>query len=399
MDEIGLIKGLTADPDLPDAADEGARARARLALLEQADPHASRPTARRSPRRRLLAFGGAGALATIVAGILVLSSGPSAEPAAAEVLHETSEVAAASDSRTEAQPGPDQFLYSKTKSVGWDGWIPDPPPSHGRASNAMIERSSETWISPKGSFRTREVMGSVEFLASAEQQHWEQAGRPLPRGAFDPSDQDLIDHIAEEGGKVLEMGRGLLDVEYPTPREGRRPSFGFFDVSGLPTEPAEFRRAVQSHRIPALSLNVVSDKSKPLGREETIAAIWGFLSLPTTTPALRATAFNALAELPGIELKRDATDLIGRNGSAIGYDEPVGGMRIEYIFDPETSEILGRRNLLIDPEKFAPGKGLPKGLTIDEIVYLQSGVVDSTDETVEERNGGPVATTGPIYRR
>ncbi len=127
--------------------------------------------------------------------------------------------------------------------------------------------------------------------------------------------------------------------------------------------------------------------------------LWGILEQPVIDPKLRAAVFNALAELPGIELDRDATDLIGRPGYAISFFDRETGMRVEYIFDPETSEILGARTVLTDPALSSANEGLPAGTVIRDAARLQTGIVGSTDETPGEVQGaGPAATTGPVYR-
>jgi hypothetical protein len=172
----------------------------------------------------------------------------------------------------------------------------------------------------------------------------------------------------------------VIDIELPKPPEGRGPgpNFGFPDTSGLPTEPEALRLAIQNHPLPGTGNR---PGGKPLDTEETILGLWGILQQPVIAPELRAAVFNALAELPGIELDRDATDLVGRPGYAISFFDQASGLRGEYIFDPDTSAILGERIVLADPGRSSSNEGLPAGLTIRENAYLQAGVVDSTTET------------------
>ena len=62
--------------------------------------------------------------------------------------------------------------------------------------------------------------------------------------------------------------------------------------------------------------------------------------------------------------------------------------------------MLAQRDTLGDSEQGPFLEGVPAGVTIRETAYLNSGIVDSTDETAAEAEaGGPVATTGPIYRK
>ncbi len=386
MDDLTLLRSFRAE-----RADDDPRARAaaRGALEAKFDPvpTASPTTPTRSPRRGLLALAGAGAIAVVVAGLLVLSPGPTAEPAAAEVLRRIASVAA--DTPPESMPGPDQFLYTKIETLEIEGWVrgggpvsrggPLNGPNTPDAFTALVPADQEFWMSPEGGGRTRETMGTPRFLSEAEQSRWERAGSPLP-GIFDPSGQDTYgdDH-------VLELRRGVVDMEIPKPPgRGLGPNFGFPDTSSLPTEPEALRLAVQNHPLPGTG-NRPGGKplETPLDTEETILGLWGILQQPVSDPELRAAVFNALAELPGIGLDRDATDLAGRSGYAISFVAQDSGLRNEYVFDPETSAILGQRTVLLDPGRAPLWEGLPAGLAIRDVAYLQSEVVDSTREPAD----------------
>ncbi len=157
------------------------------------------------------------------------------------------------------------------------------------------------------------------------------------------------------------MARRIPNSSTPTSRASR-------------TDPAELRLAIQNHQVPGVS----DEPGEPLGARETIEDLGGLLSHPNASPALRAAAFNALAELPAVELRRDATDLVGRTGDAISYSQGHG-FRIELIFDPETSMFLGERIVLVDPgQDPVEWRGYEAGLTLRDVAYLQSAVVDST---------------------
>jgi hypothetical protein len=366
MDDLTLIRSFRAEHD---DGDPRARAAALRALQTRFDAASAIPPASpaRSRRRALLTLAGAGAIAGIVAGILLLGSGPTAEPAAAEVLRRIANVA--TDSPPEPLPGPSQFLYTKTKTLELQGWDPDRRGGsmggllkQPGAFNALVPVDRESWLSPEGAGRSREAMGTPRFLSNAEQSRWEQEGSPLP-GRFDRS--------------------GVIDIEIPKPPEGPGlgPNFGFPDTSGLPTEPEALRLAIQNHPLPGTGNRPGGrPPDTPLDTEETILGLWGILQQPVIAPELRAAVFNALAELPGIELDRDATDLAGRSGYAISFFDQESGLRGEYIFDPETSAILGERTVLADPGRSPSNQGLPAGLVIRDNAYMQSGIVDSTRE-------------------
>ena len=341
-----------------------------------AEPAAAGPGWRRpSPR---LAFAGAGALAAIVTAILLFSSGPSAEPAAAEVLHQTAAIAAA-DINLQALPGPGQVLYTKTERSELQEWVPGSftasfggivPKAKG-AFAAFNTWQEEEWESPGGPTRSRWVADPPKFLSAAEQSRWEAAGSPLP-GSFD------CDKSCFPGAKIIELRPGVTDVENPQ-------SPNFPDNSELPTEPKALRLAIEQRQISGTS-GSGEPPTDSINSGQVIAELWDILDKPNTTPELRAAIFGAIAELPGIELNRNAVDLVGRSGYALSfestssssYGEQMPGKRVEYIFDPETSDILGRREVITDPEKLLPwAQGIPAGTAWREVAYLRSGVVDS----------------------
>ncbi len=374
MDDLNLIRSFRAeDAD----GDPGARAAAWLALEARFELASSAASARpaRPPRRGLLALAGAATLAAVVAGFLVLSSGPAAEPAAAEVLHATATIAADSPA---VVPGPGEFLYTKTSALEFEGWTRGRGPSYGAttalsgALAALVPTEREFWISPGGAGRSREVLGTPQFLSSAEQSRWEEAGAPLP-SPFEPSSRPP--HVGV-GARVLESRRGVLDIELP-PQEGIGPNFGFPGLADLPTEPEALRLAVQN-REPGAIVNEHGGKpaAEPLDSEETAGELWSILSQPNATPPLRAAAFDAIAELPGIELDPNATDLVGRSGNAI-IQTDKHGLRDEYLFDPETSTVLGLRTVLVDPQRAPMWEQIPAGTVLRDVAYLRSEVVDS----------------------
>jgi hypothetical protein len=397
MDDLTLLRDFRAE-----RADDDPRARAEawLALEARLNPapiaHPASPA--RSPRRGVLALAGVGAIAAIVAGILVLSSGPTAQPATAEVLHGVATVAAGTQPQSLPEPG--QYLYRRTKTLELQGWIPGTRRSsmggiinRPDALAALVPVEREFWMSPEGSGRSREVLGTLHFISDAEKSRWEAKGSPLP-GHFNADGRDTILGTDVD---VLEASGGVIDIELPDPPgRGLGPNFGFPDVSGMPTEPEALRLTVQDKLAAGFGKRPLPE---PIDTENTIIGLWGILQQPVISPKLRAAAFNALAELPGIELDRDATDLVGRPGYAISFVDQVSGIRNEYIFDPETSEILGENSVLAEPGRSPGWDGIPADTTIRETAYLRGGVVDSTRETPEDKNGGPVATTSPVYRK
>jgi hypothetical protein len=349
----------------------------------------------RQTRVRRLALGGialAVALAALAVGIL-LSSGPATPPAAAEVLRQTATVAEASDSVAEAPPAPGQFLYVKTKVVELQGWLPDGPgigprahpryfttkvPSnYPEAPAALVPTLKETWTGRDGATRERETLGRVDFFSDADQRLWEDAGSPPPF-AYDPEEHDV---------RADDSGRPVKDFESQSWRGSREFTY-VRELAKLPTEPEALRQVLEHRPAPGQPpvAQVGAAPADTRSGRSTIERLMNILSEPITSPALRAAAFNALAEIPGIELERNVTDVAGRRGDAIAWVVERGFGR-QFIFDPRTSRILAQAEMIFDA-KAAGYPGVPNDTVFREIAFLQSGIVASTHDRPDERSGG-----------
>jgi hypothetical protein len=402
MDDLTLLRGFRAERVKQKPA---ARAAARRALEARFDPApaASAPaiTARRGAllRRPLLAFAGASAAfaAVAVAAVLVFSSGPAADSAAAEILHETAAIAAASDAPAQI-PGSGQFFYRKVQRVELKSWIPGGESMGGGlmtrpgAFAALMPTTEEWWTASDGAGRVREIAGAPRFSTKEEQERWEAAGSRLP-APFDPEYQRRYPLAFDD---ALELRRGLVDRE-----TSKLEGFRFADTSRLPTNPEDLRHAVEDNEISVEGFNLMNPGAERLDTERTIAQLCNILVEGNPMrPQLRAALFNALAELPEIEVDTEATDSLGRRGYAVRSLDPETGGGTEFIFDPDTAEMLAERSFLGNRDRGPFLRGLPAGLTVRETAYLDTGVVDSTRETAAEAEAGePVATTGPTYRK
>jgi hypothetical protein len=300
------------------------------------------------------------------------------QTAIAAALRQTASVAAGSDTRVEAPPDPGQFLYEKTQVTELQGWLPK---GHGKGSKAhpryfvpisdpsaryaLVPTLKEVWTAPDGETHVRETLGEVEFFSDADQRHWEEASSPPP-SAFDPSEHEV--------GRDS-SGRPVKDFAAKAFR-GRHEFTYMSKLSLLPTEPEALRLAVE-HR-EGLGAPVDPSPADSVRGGATVARLLEILSEPITSPALRAAAFDALAEIPGIGLERDVADVAGRRGDAISWGRG-GGFGRRYIFDPRTSEILAEAEMLFD-SKAAGYAGVPDDTVFRETAYLRSGIVGSTRE-------------------
>ena len=208
MDDLTLMKSFRAE-----RAEEDAKARAEVwrALEDRFESASATPVAPAAPapaairvrrrrrhllrHRRLVAFAGATAVAAAIAGILVLGSGPTAQPAAAEILHKTAAAAVSAGGPTASVvPGPGQFRYTKFKRLELEGWLPSCDPLGDRpcmmmggtmsgadAFNALMPMTQAEWLGEDGVGRLRQVAGTPRLLTEEEQGRWEAAGSPSAR--------------------------------------------------------------------------------------------------------------------------------------------------------------------------------------------------------------------------
>lgn len=295
----------------------------------------------------------------------------------AAILRRTATAAAASDPQVDGPPAPGQFLYAKTMEVHLEAWDPDGPASgsrakpryftdrqlgEGNAMPALVLTLKQVWTAPNGKTRERETLGRIEFLSADDQLRWEEAGSPPP-WAFDPREHD-----------VGRDSSGRLMKDYASKAfRGRREFTYMSRLSGLPTEPEALRLTIEHRRGGGSPLDP-SPASSPRGGA-TVERLLEVLSEPIASPALRAAAFDALAEIPGIGIERGVADAIGRRGDAIAWVRE-GGFGSRWIFDPRTSRILARAEMIFGPPSTAEN-GVPPATVFRESAYLRSAIVES----------------------
>ena len=300
------------------------------------------------------------------------------QAAIAADLHQAGESAETSDASVEAPPASGQFLYTKTEVSQLEGWLPK---GHGKGSKshpryfvpindpsaryALVPAVKEVWTAPDGKTRVRETLGRVSFLSSANQRLWEDAGSPPP-WAFDPSEHAVGRDSSSRPVKdyAAHSFRGRHEFTYLS------------RLSQLPTEPEALRLGIENRDSGSAPLDPSPANSARGGA--TVERLLEILSEPITSPALRAAAFNALAEIPGIGFERDVADSAGRRGDAISWVRESGFGR-RFIIDPHSGQILAEAEMIFGP-KATREYGAPAGTPFRETAFLRSGIVDSTHE-------------------
>jgi hypothetical protein len=292
------------------------------------------------------------------------------------VVADLHQAARAAESGTALEaPGPGQFLYTKTKVVQLEGWLPKGdgkgskdhpryfvPINDPLARYALVPVTKQVWMAPSGKTHVRETLGEVHFISPADQRAWEAAGSPPP-WAFDPAEH----HVTRDDS-------GRLRKEYSAETFRGRHELTYMErLSQLPTEPEALRVAVE-HR-PSTGAPVDPSPATSVRGGATVERLLEILGEPLTPPAVRAAAFDALAEIPGIGFEADVTDAAGRRGDAIGWVRERGfGNRV--VFDPRTSKILADAEMIYGA-KAAGYPQVPDHTVFRETAELHTGIVGS----------------------
>jgi len=297
-------------------------------------------------------------------------------------LRRAAAVAGAIKSHLEAPPRPGEFLYTKTMELHLEAWDPDDPAGfkskpryftdrqlgEKTAMPALVPVTKQVWTGPDGRTRERETLGRIRFLTAKDRLRWEEAGSPPP-WAFEPGEHA----VARD-----RSGRLVKDFASRAFR-GRREFAHMSRLSELPTEPEALRLAVENRGASGPAPAPSPADSQRGGA--TVERLLEILSEPLAGPALRAAAFGALAEIPGIGFQRNVSDAVGRRGDAIAWVRERGFGR-RWIFDPRTSRVLAQAEMIFGPPSTTE-KGVPPGTVFRESAYLQAGTVDSTHDVLK----------------
>lgn len=114
-------------------------------------------------------------------------------------------------------------------------------------------------------------MATPEFRSSTERDRWKHAGSPLPIGFEPRHDKKFEEEEKQADHKILQSSRGVLDFETVQPESG--PEI-YPDLSGVPTDPKELRRAIGNHEVPG----VADEAGRATGVERSIEALGTLLS-------------------------------------------------------------------------------------------------------------------------
>ena len=241
-----------------------------------------------------------------------------------------------------------------------EGEVPGLPISAAAAAvlqeAAAVEAEREPWTPRPDQFVYRKVVetldvtaepleaGHVESWRSVDGQH---AG--LSKGWTDP-DEDPVSSPLEpcaEGTEDWCVNVPAIPADIPTDGDPDVMLRYLRDTAGPPPE----------------------DVPEPLPDSATFVRAADLLAIGSLPPQARSALFEAVALIPEVTVTGDAVDAAGRPGVAVGLTY-AGGDRDELIFDRETNEFLGGRQVR-SPDELADRAGW---------ALLESGVVDKVGQ-------------------
>lgn len=287
------------------------------------------------PRRRALLPAGVLAVAA-VAAVLAVTAGVDdgrVAPPSARAAQALDRVAAVAAQAPATVPTDDQFFYIHSHGTALSMFA-GVDPTHQHAVQ-LVTTDSRIWLSIDRPGRVERRVMSSQPLTPAD------AGREQdPDAGLTPQPAMPAIHRYNLGADHLSRAQLLA----------------------YPTDP----RTIYNRLLAAVG----DAGNSPQG--EVFTLIGDALRDLPAPAALRAGLYRALALIPGIEFVGHVTDSAGRSGTAVAFTEV--GTRHELIFDPDTSELLAERDVLVDPQR--AGIDAPAGTVTEDVVYLQRAVTD-----------------------
>ncbi|MFW6690108.1 CU044_5270 family protein [Streptomyces sp. MAR4 CNX-425] len=141
------------------------------------------------------------------------------------------------------------------------------------------------------------------------------------------------------------------------------------DLEALPTDPEE------------MLAWLYGNKGGKGERPHYYAFKNAFIVADVLPPEVSAALYRAVADIPGVELVKDAEDAVGRHGTAVGFVDERGASRVEMVFDPETWLLLGTREVMIKDSADAQGRDCTGTIKAGSVLWadavMERGVVDA----------------------
>jgi hypothetical protein len=328
VNELDLIRAFRATEGTPAAAAGDARADARRRLTAHIAPP-------ERPRRRWLVPAGGLAVAAAAAVAIALTSGVEdrrvAPGDAAAALNQAAD--AAEQGRGLGVLGPGDYFYVRTRHAYPSTSVDGPEGTWSIVQPA----ETESWSARDASGRQiGRPHGRPSFPTPRDRERWIAAGRPaqgVPR-----TDQ----RVPAQANPWYLNDRAM----------------SYRELLALPTDPAALRAHIRE----------AAGDSGSSPDAETFTLIADMLRDNPVPSRLRAALYRALALVPGVTLRGELEDRLGRAGVGVSYDDE-DGIRQLLIFDPRTAAVLEDRMTLLRERRLLGYR-----------IVVDSGVVGSVRE-------------------
>jgi hypothetical protein len=178
--------------------------------------------------------------------------------------------------------------------------------------------------------------------------------------------QDWFATNGVERERVSLAGAVTGDHVYTNPSQGYAPTPGV----NLATPPSDVK---------TLLSDIAGSTSPHTGASPADDPGWywidlGNVLLRSTSPQLRSLAFTALKYLPGVTVRANQTDQLGRAGTAFTLTDSNAGQTHTIIVSPSTGELLQSYDTTT---RAGAVYGTPAGAVVNRITYTRQTVVSS----------------------
>ncbi|MFI7298961.1 CU044_5270 family protein [Streptomyces sp. NPDC050121] len=167
------------------------------------------------------------------------------------------------------------------------------------------------------------------------------------------------------------------DVSYPRyePENYTRQGYaGYAYLESLPTDPDAMHDWLAAHSVLGIEL---IDGARPIvfNRDQMLFLTVGDMMTDGIVPPAQAAAlYRVAARIPGVTVREDAVDVLGRHGVAVVYEDAKLPLRVEWIFDKKTHQMLGQRTTFTrDYGKFKKGTVFSDSATVRRAVVDKVG--------------------------
>ncbi|WP_283139803.1 CU044_5270 family protein [Rhizohabitans arisaemae] len=390
-DEMSAVRKLLAEEPPSDRVVAAGRAR----LLHAQDGRTRRSrTALRSARWTTLGVGLLGAAAAVTM-VMVNGTAPVTsvggtdrpvvtQPVPARLSAKDILLAAATKVEKSQADGTYWLLKVRTDS------------QRGLAEGYWIEQSysNENWIArstSKSSWGITQNLG-VRPATPADEEAWRKAGSP--------DSWKIVHKIPAEKAKIVgkKTSEEIVNSAAGKPEAWRLDDGGRFgwlvngpvteqEIRRLPDDPEKLRAYIQE-KLDKFARSTGSTTNVDSPHLEMYSELGRVITGLPVTPEVRAAAYRAMASLPGVSERGEATDSLGRTGQLIVFPAPfpTGEYEHRLLIDRETGVALWSETVVVRPDTQArePQRA---GQTLHSTLIEKVGWTDDEPEIPADQRG------------